>query len=121
MSDIEWAIECLECGNIGNDLARETALAALREKAEREKNRRAEPENRPLTLDEVKTLEDEPIWIQCLEYVEESCWAISGERSATGICLHDKYCDRHYEDYGAYELYGKTWLAYRRKPEGNNP
>jgi hypothetical protein len=37
MSEIEYAIECLEFGNIQDDLARETALAALREKRERDK------------------------------------------------------------------------------------
>jgi len=41
MSDIEFAIECLECGNIDNDLARETAISALRGAEKYEKVERA--------------------------------------------------------------------------------
>ena len=72
-------------------------------------NRRAQPENKPLTLEELREMDGEPVWVHRLED-NQGWWVVikSTER------------DKVTTDYGGYfefADYGKTWLAYRRKPE----
>lgn len=75
-------------------------------------NRRYEPPNPPLTLDELRELEGEPVWISFVNHpnsgfwdVVETCWEL--------------FYTLHLKMYGALPLeeIGKTWLAYRRRPE----
>ena len=65
-------------------------------------NRRAEPANTPLTLDELRGMDGERIWFEDLR----------GGRFSRYVDNFD------IEDYRL-DTYGKTWLAYRRKPEGS--
>lgn len=86
----------------------EIALAALRAQQE--------AENEPLTLDELRQMDGEPVWMQPKEknsgiwgFVDTECGLVRifgpHERGRTfGICRH-------------FKVYGKTWFAYRRKPE----
>ena len=80
-------------------------------------NRRAEPENNPLTLDELRQMEGEPVWCEYINF--------RGERRGGKWCI----CEVIYgniqpmADYAvggtdtSTLCYGKTWLAYRAKPE----
>ena len=85
-----------------------------------EKNRRAQPENEPLTLEELRQMEGEPVYVVTLDNPLENqpYWAIAGinsndSRHQNGVALYN----RVQGDWGAFDLYGDTWLAYRRKPE----
>lgn len=65
--------------------------------------------NEPLTLDELREMDGKPVWI--FRFEDGSGW-----RATVRIGK-----DRANADYGAYFMlsdYGKTWLAYRRQPEG---
>lgn len=102
---------CKMCGSRSETkFSKEEAITAC--------NRRYEQPNEPLTIEKIKHMEGEPVYIEDLENDgETSCWAIVGKYDADGIDLIDKYCDKNYVDYGSFNLYGKTWLAYKRKPE----
>ena len=79
-------------------------------------NTRTAPANPPLTLDELREMDGEPTYIVNLETNDQDGWAIvdtANGRRSRGVLLHNKAPN----DYGAYELYGVTWLAYRHKPE----
>ncbi len=88
-------------------------LAALREKAKAE-------ENASLTLEELQEMDGEPAYFVCVKYPELSMWCIVWVDSIFGVkkvsgqgrCLtvHQEFCTE--------DSYGKTWLAYRSKPEG---
>lgn len=82
-------------------------------------NRRAEVSNRPLILEELRTLpEKEWVWIECLEpipYTNGSAYYCKIDAIRPEVMFE---CG--YPGWGTafrYENYGKTWLAYRRKPE----
>lgn len=87
LRDASNAIERLEAEN-----------AALRAQQEQP--------NEPLTLDELREMEGEPVWAECLIQGSLSCWGYRDEDGVCGYCA--SFSD---DDYGGY------WLAYRRKPE----
>ena len=83
--------------------------------------------NEPLTLEELSLCND-PVWIKRIagEDLSDDGWAIvEGPRCLT---WHDGipvswgirvwWPGSEVEDCPKYENYGKTWLAYRRPPEG---
>lgn len=72
------------------------------------------PPNEPLTLEELKEMAGEPVyivepkksissWVLIDEVDEKAMWCVTGIVS----------CYRKF-----YKTYGKTWMAYRRPPEG---
>lgn len=66
------------------------------------------PVNDPLTLEQLREMGGEPVWVECLENKDYSVWTI------VDFCLdgiHTKYF------YADFNYYGDEWLAYRRKPE----
>ena len=76
--------------------------------------------NEPLTLDELRETEGQPVWLDTGEVsIKEQiigCWEI--------VCRITRYDDdtvfwltRRVRGFWASD-YGKTWLAYRRPPEG---
>ena len=66
--------------------------------------------NEPLTLDEMRRMEGQPVYIvENTEY-----WAIVNSFDQAGVYLLSY---GNPDDYGYFGLYGKTWLAYRQKPE----
>ncbi len=86
------------------------ALAALRAKQEAEKND-------PLTLDELREMDGEPVWVKPLVgWKTEPFWAIvHGRDVSDGRLSNDpERCVLSLGDPGAYWT---DWLAYRRKPE----
>ena len=78
------------------------AISALRQQ-EAVTNR-----NEPLTLDELRKMDGEPVWVQSPGVPEYGRWAIVEGVGENCLFLHD--------DFTCHE-YGKTWLAYRQKPE----
>ena len=89
------------------------AISTLREQDEADKDVR---KNEPLTPDELREMDGEPVWVVCLKperyYEPPIGWRII-EKSIVGTfgvwgnkdsCLTERD-------------YGKTWLAYRQKPE----
>lgn len=72
------------------------------------------PPNEPLTWNELGNMMEKPVYIVELED-GESCWVLVhtvDDIKALFVSAFDQY------DYGNRELYGQTWLAYRRPPEG---
>ena len=66
--------------------------------------------NKSLTLDELRRMEGQPVYIvENTEY-----WAIVNSFDQAGVYLLSY---GNPDDYGYFGLYGKTWLAYRQKPE----
>lgn len=71
------------------------------------------PPNEPLTWNELGNMMEKPVYIVELED-GESCWVLVhtvDDIKALFVSAFDQY------DYGDRELYGQTWLAYRRLPE----
>ena len=72
------------------------------------------PPNEPMTWNELGNMVEKPVYIVELED-GESCWVLVhtvDDIKALFVSAFDQY------DYGNRELYGQTWLAYRRPPEG---
>lgn len=71
------------------------------------------PPNEALTWNELGNMMEKPVYIVELED-GESCWVLVhtvDDIKALFVSAFDQY------DYGNRELYGQTWLAYRRLPE----
>ena len=62
----------------------------------------------PLTLDELREMDGEPVWVQSPGVPEYGRWAIVEGVGENCLFLRD--------DFTCHD-YGKTWLAYRQKPE----
>lgn len=82
--------------------------------------RRAEPENNPLTLEELREINGNPVWVVKKSYPstdkwESGFWYIVPESQTQKIL--GGYLDYFFFDQKCFEKdYGKTWLAYRQKP-----
>jgi hypothetical protein len=68
-----------------------------------ENNRRTAPENKPLTLEQLREMEDESFEVKP---IKPKKWHVYSKSISTSC----------FETYN-YEDYGKTWLAYARRPE----
>ena len=82
--------------------AMQLASAALREKAERENPK-------PLTIEELKQMKGEPVWVQSPGVPEYGRWAIVEDAFGNSLYLVN--------DFTCHDI-GKTWEAYRHKPKG---
>ena len=71
------------------------------------------PPNEPLTLEELREMNEEPVWIQNLEEPAKSQWRLL-------YWDREKYLVLQGISVRGYllEEYGESWLAYRRPPEG---
>ena len=87
--------------------ALDMAISALRQQEHfREVTKKVEP----LTLEELRKMDGEPVYIvENTEY-----WSIVNGFGRNGVYLLSY---GNPDDFGSFELYGKTWLAYRQKPE----
>jgi hypothetical protein len=84
---------------------RKTAVEAWEE--------RAQPANEPLTIDELREMDGEPVFVASPGVEEYGHWGIvCGVDDTAGRTLYLR------GDYSCHD-YGKTWLAYRRQPEGS--
>ena len=75
-------------------------------------NRRAQPANEPLTLEQLRQMYDEPVWVVCGIYKD---WRIPEFIDEGGYKGFIKFTDRSAEPISDY---GKNWLAYDHKPGG---
>ena len=73
-------------------------------------NRRAQPTNEPLTLERLREMDGEPVWIK--DGIGEG-WFVTGAIVGTKLYFYEKSITVGEPLSGC----GKTWLAYRRKPE----
>ena len=75
--------------------------------------KQAEPENKPLTLEQLRKMGGEPVWIALLNIAKQpTCEVI------TKICedgIHTMGTEG--SGYASFGLYDKAWIAYARKPE----
>ena len=105
----EEAIEAIKCNwpDSRYTILREAldmAISALRQQE------RFGEVNKALTLDELRKMEGQPVYIvENTEY-----WAIVNSFDQAGVYLLSY---GNPDDYGYFGFYGKTWLAYRQKPE----
>lgn len=77
-------------------------------------DRRTVPENKPLTLEQLRKMDGEPVWIKGSD-AKTSGWAlIKGKREKQiANCPDDWNISYYMKDYG------KTWLPYARRQEGS--
>lgn len=68
------------------------------------------PPNDPLTLEELREMDGEPVW--CCQYGWKICYGIVGDGDNAKM-LTGCGSSLSLRGYGG----GKTWLAYRRRPE----
>ena len=74
--------------------------------------------NNPMTLDELRKMDGEPVWIKSLTDQTERWGLVSLFRQATTGKLYVYIYDTgHGERNLSSQEYGMTWLAYRCKPE----
>ena len=79
--------------------------------------------NEPLTLEELREMNGEPVWVKRLKGLSvcDTDWAVVEFRLEPDV-KHDKirvwWPGSEVEDTPSEDDYGKTWLAYRRPPEG---
>lgn len=95
-------VNCPKCGASGPIC--QTAKEAV-EKWEH----RAEPPNAPLTLDELRQMDGEPVWIHAPEIPQRQGWAIV--EGFDDEAMYIAYAELTLDGYGKY------WWAYRHKPE----
>lgn len=67
-----------------------------------------EQSNEPLTPEELREMDGEPVWVASPDHVFEPCWMLVMLRHDF-VMANWQICD--------FKEYGKTWLAYRRRPE----
>lgn len=65
--------------------------------------------NAPLTLEELREMDGEPVWVVSRDGRNESCWML--------VDVEYELCREAHGGMAVFENNGKTWLAYRRKPE----
>ena len=79
--------------------------------------------NEPLTLEQLQEMDGEPVWVKQLKGLSvcDTDWAVVEFRLEPDV-KHDKirvwWPGSEDEDTPSEDDYGKTWLAYRRPPEG---
>lgn len=68
-------------------------------------------QNKPLTLEELFDLDQEPVWVHYFgcQAFHKSAWAF--------VCAKHGYCETARGGIERFEMYGKAWIAYHRKPE----
>lgn len=98
--------------------ALDMAISALRQQEHfREVTKKVEP----LTLDELRQMDGEPVWVSVSNNWRESGvsegWCIVRFHSEDDRVRVYIYDTRHGARFFAQQDYGKTWLAYRQKPE----
>lgn len=74
------------------------------------------PGNDPLTLEELREMGGEPVWVQ---YIKQQWGRYYIVRAIGKNSVIFDECDKEFGSYKSLFLgfYGKTWLAYRHKPE----
>lgn len=102
-------LQCLGCGY--EHRCSTHGCAVIRQAVERLERLTAPEPNDPLTLEELREMDGAPVWIErcCSDSPEDREWAL--------VDLEFEMCRTVHGGLAVFEMYGKTWLAYRRKPE----
>lgn len=80
-------------------------------------------DNKALTLEQLREMDGEPVWVKQLKGLSvcDTDWAVVEFRLEPDV-KHDKirvwWPGSEDEDTPSEDDYGKTWIAYRRPPEG---
>ena len=82
-----------------------------------------EKQNEPLTLEELREMNGEPVWVKRLKGLSvcDTDWAVVEFRLEPDVKHYEIrvwWPGSEYEDTPSEDDYGKTWMAYRRPPEG---
>ena len=116
IAEVEWVYP------IDYAAAFDVAISALRAQQELESNLKVLESNEPLTVDELRKMDGEPVWTVGVSYTRDgtfSMWDIIESVNENGI--HFGYSDEYVEwwNYGLKNMDGNLfgWIAYRRKPE----
>ena len=100
---------------------KETEAALVLNRAADELNRRAEWSSKPLTLEQFRQMDGEPVWIALLNIAKQPTCEVITKICEDGIhTVGTEGSDyASFDLYGktSFDLYGKTWLAYDRPPE----
>lgn len=76
-----------------------------------------DPPNEPLTLEQLREMDGEPVWI--VEQPDWGHWELSADaEDYLADRDQDFYGLKHDDPAGRYGLHVLGWLAYRRPPEG---
>ena len=76
-----------------------------------------QPSNEPLTLEELREMDGEPVWI--VEQPDWGHWELSADaEDYLADRDQDFYGLKHDDPAGRYGLHVLGWLAHRRPPEG---
>ena len=71
------------------------------------------PPNEPLTMEQLREMDGEPVWVKTPGIPKYGCWVIvAGVDTEYG--QRTLYCQGDY----TCRNYGRDWIAYRRPPEG---
>ena len=86
------------------------AISALRQQEQLDKVSQGSSQDKPLTLDELRQMDGEPVY--CVEITGREEWLF---RRDGGFA--DMYGEFTSDDFMLWDNYGKLWWCYRRKPE----
>lgn len=102
--------EAFHCGKHEiSDTSKAIALECMMDAAERENPQ-------PLTLEELRRMDGEPIWGESLISGKPGEWSILRVVEMSKIWFIA--CAGATQGFVDKDTYGKTWLAYRSKPKG---
>lgn len=85
-----------------------------------------ETPNRPLTLEELREMAGEPVWIADLLIPDCSCYHFVQKLDGHYLLIEPRFYPAkdvmipHYCANDENQGYGRSWIAYRRKPEDAN-
>ena len=86
------------------------AISALRQQEQLDKVSQGSSQDKPLTLDELRQMDGEPVY--CVEITGREEWLF---RRDGGFA--DMYGEFTSDDFMVWDNYGKLWWCYRQKPE----
>ena len=108
-----WLLDYYDIDDIPRGLTAELAGIALAAIRQQERFREVTKMVEPLTLEELRQMDGEPVWIKLFD-PDEAFWVLRNEwvdtRNPEPMILFHMRWYSHVD-------YGKTWLAYRQKPE----
>lgn len=73
--------------------------------------------NAPLTLDELRKMDGEPVWVRSLDGNGKDIWAFVDTDCEMARIFVTRFSVKCMVTLRHFKAYGKTWLAYRQKPE----
>lgn len=86
------------------------ATSSLRAQQQLESNLKVLESNEPLTVDKPLEMDGEPVYIHSDTFSGDCGWRVVKKASVLYIQFTDG-------DYFLFTFYGKSWIAYRRKPK----